>query len=348
VIATGRRPGLSGRLAGIAALLFAGDLIAAHHRLNLTAAREVFTHRPRALDVVRPLPYARIYAYDYFEDETAVRYLRHRSPYLTALRQEDWPVPWLEALALRSVLFPTVAGSWNLFTAYPTDALGLYAPPLGLLTNALREIEGTPLHGRFLRLGAAEYVVALHRQGFEALVPVATLPTAFVEPLLVFRVPDPLPRTYAVGSARRVDGLVAELRALAEPTFDPAREIVLPAGAPASPPSASFTGQSRIVEFRPDRIRLEADLSAPGFVVLVDAHDPGWRATIDGRPAGVLRANVAFRAVDVPAGRHVIEYLYRPRSVTAGLAISGAALLAALAVAIVEMRRRARAQPEGL
>ena len=348
VIATGRRPGLSGRLAGIAALLLAGDLIAAHHRLNLTAARELFTYRPRVLDVVRPLPYARIYAYDYFEDETAVRYLGHRSPYLTAVRQEDWPVPWLEALALRSVLFPTVAASWNLFTAYPTDALGLYAPPLGLLTNALRELEGTPLHGRFLRLGAAEYVVALHRQGFEALVPVATLPTAFVEPLLVFRVPDPLPRTYAVGSARRVDGLVAELRALAEPTFDPAREIVLPAEAPASPPSASFTGQSRIVEFRPDRVRLEADLSAPGFVVLVDAHDPGWHATIDGRPAEVLRANVAFRAVAVPAGRHVIEYLYRPRSVTVGLAISGATLLAALAVAVVEMRRRARAVPEGL
>jgi hypothetical protein len=348
VIATGRRPGLSGRLAGIAALLFAGDLIVVHHRLNLTAARELFTYRPRVLDVVRPLAYARIYVYDYFEDETAVRYLGHRSPYLTAVRQEDWPVPWLEALALRSVLFPTVAGSWNMFTAYPTDALGLYAPPLGLLTNALRELEGTPLHGRFLRLGAAEYVVALHRQGFEALVPVATLPTAFVEPLLVFRVPEPLPRTYAVGAARRADGLVAELRALAEPTFDPAHEIVLPAGTPASPPSASFTGQSRIVEFRPDRVRLEADLSAPGFVVLVDAHDPGWRATIDGMPAGVLRANVAFRAVAVPAGRHVIEYRYRPRSVTVGLAISGATLLAALTVAVVEMRRRARAAPEGI
>lgn len=346
VITTGRRAGLSARLAGIAALLLAGDLLVVHHRLNLTASRELFTYRPRALDVVRPHPYARIYVYDYFEDDKAVQYLGHRSPYLTAARQEDWPVPWLEALALRSVLFPTVAGSWNLATAYQTDALGLYAPPLGLLTNALREIEGTPLHTRFLRLGAAEYVLALHRQGLEDLAPVATLPTAFVEPLLVFRVPDPLPRTYAVGAARRIEGLVGELRALAEPTFDPAREIVLPAGGLASGPAASFTGQSRIVEFRPDRVRLEADLSAPGFVVLVDAHDPGWRATIDGRPTSVLRANVAFRAVAVPAGRHAIEYLYRPRSITVGLAISGAALLAAVAVAIVELRRRARAAPE--
>ena len=342
VIATGRRAGASGRLAAVAALLLAGDLLCVHHRLNLTAARELFTYRPRALDVVRPHPYARIYVYDYFEDESAVRYLGHRSPYLTAVPQEDWPVPWLEALALRNVLFPTVAGSWNLATAYQTDALGLYAPPLGLLTNALREVEGTPIHTRLLRLGAVEYVLALHRQGFEELAPVASLPTQFVEPLLVFRVPEPLPRAYAVGAARRIEGLVGELRALAEPTFDPAREIVLPAGTsvPASP--VSFTGRTRILEFRPDRVRLEAELSAPGFVVLVDAYDPGWRATIDGTPTGVLRANVAFRGVASPAGRHVIEYRYRPRSITGGLAISAATLLAAVAVAAVDIRRRSR------
>ena len=339
VIARGRHASSSRRLAGFAALLLVADLVSVHHRLNLTAARELFTYRPRALDVVRPHSYARIYVYDYFEDENAVRYLGHRSPYLTATPQEDWPVPWLEAVALRTVLFPTVAGSWNLATAYETDALGLYAAPLGLLTNALREVEGTPLHTRLLRLGAVEYVLALHRQGLEDLVPVARLPTQLVENLLIFRVPDPLPRTYAVGSARRADGLVAELRTLAEPSFDPAREIVLPSG-PAAPAAAAFSGHSRILELRPDRVRLEAELSAPGFVVLVDTYDPGWRATVDGSPAEVLRADVALRAVAVPAGRHVVEYLYRPRSITVGLAVSGLALLAAVALAAAEAPRR--------
>jgi hypothetical protein len=201
------------------------------------------------------------------------------------------------------------------------------------------------MHTRLLRLGAVEYVVALHRQGFGDLVPVATLPSLFVEPLFVFRVPDPLPRTYAVGAARHADNVLAEVRMLVEPSFDPTREIVLPAG-PGSPVAASFSGQSRIVDFRPDRVRLEAELSAPGYVVLVDAHDPGWQATIDGRPAELLRANAAFRAVAVPAGRHVIEHRYRPRSVTSGLAVSGVALLAAGAVAAAEARRRSRHAPE--
>src|SRR5207245_11732204 len=124
VIGRGRPASSSRRLAGFAALLLVADLVSVHHRLNLTAARELFTYRPRALDVVRPHSYARIYVYDYFEDENAVRYLGHRSPYLTATPQEDWPVPWLEAVALRTVLFPAAAGSWNLATAYETDSRG--------------------------------------------------------------------------------------------------------------------------------------------------------------------------------------------------------------------------------
>jgi hypothetical protein len=333
------------RLAWAAALVLLADLLAVHDRLNLTAAREVFTYRPPILDVVRPRDRARIYVYDYFEAGKAEMYLGHRSRYLPRTRQQDWPISWMGALALRTALFPTVAGSWDLETAFDRDALGLYAAPLGLLTNGIREVEGTPMHTRLLRLGAVEYVVALHRQGFGDLMPVATLPSLFVEPLFVFRVPDPLPRTYAVGAARRVDSVLAEVRMLVEPSFDPTREIVLPAG-PASPAAASFSGQSRIVDFRPDRVRLEAELSAPGYVVLVDAHDPGWQATLDGRPAEMLRANAAFRAVAVPAGRHVIEHRYRPRSVTSGLAVSGAALLAAGAVAAAEARRRSRHAPE--
>jgi len=97
---------------------------------------------------------------------------------------------------------------------------------------------------------------------------------------------------------------------------------------------------------RPDRVRLEAELSAPGFVVLVDTYDPGWRATVDGAPAEVLRADVALRAVAVPSGRHVVEYVYRPRSITGGLAVSGLALLAAVALAAAEARRRPRHSPE--
>jgi hypothetical protein len=349
------------RLASVAGAVVLADLLSVHHRLDATAARELLTYRPPALAAIRPGPFMRTYVYDYFDAGKAPRYLGHMSAYLTATPQEDWPVPWLDALALRTALYPSVLGLWKIEGAYDLDRLDLYPLPLGMLTRALRQLEGTPFHRRLLRLGAVEYLVALHRQGFEDLTLEAVLPTLFVEPLFVFRVPDPLPRTYAVGAARPGETPLAELQTLVGPAFDPSREVVLrsrevnprslsswggspappdpPAGA-AAPTAPAFSGRSRIVEFRADRVRLESELSAPGFVVLVDAHDAGWRATVDGQPADVLRANVAFRAVAVPAGRHVVEYLYRPRSITWGLAVSGAALLAAVGVAAVETRRR--------
>jgi uncharacterized membrane protein YfhO len=60
----------------------------------------------------------------------------------------------------------------------------------------------------------------------------------------------------------------------------------------------------------------------------------------------MLRANVAFRAVAVPAGRHVVEHLYRPRSVRGGLAVSAVALLAAAVVMAADVRRWWRDAPE--
>jgi uncharacterized membrane protein YfhO len=88
-------------------------------------------------------------------------------------------------------------------------------------------------------------------------------------------------------------------------------------------------------------VEIEAALDQPGYVVLLDAWDPGWRATVDGSETPVLRANVAFRAVAVPAGRHRIELRYRPRSVLAGLLVSATVLLAAALLAV----RRSRAAP---
>jgi hypothetical protein len=184
-----------------------------------------------------------------------------------------------------------------------------------------------------LRLGSITHVVASHPEAFEDLTPLAVLPGLFKGPIRVFQVPDPLPRTYAVGNARIADGPEA-LPALLDPSFDPTREVVLPEGLPrrASP---SFSGVSRIVQERPDRVLLEADLSEPGYVVLVDTYDPGWQAWRDGRPTPVLRANTTFRAVQVPGGRHRIEYVYRPWAVRVGIFLSGITLASTLAALIV-------------
>jgi len=65
---------------------------------------------------------------------------------------------------------------------------------------------------------------------------------------------------------------------------------------------------------------------------------------VDGRPAPLLRANVAFRAVAVPAGRHVVDMVYRPTAALVGLVVSGITL-AALVVAFTAPFVRRRLDP---
>jgi hypothetical protein len=176
-------------------------------------------------------------------------------------------------------------------------------------------------------MGAVRRMITYHTEGLADLSLLATLPSIGQEPIHVWGVPDPLPRAYTVSGARIADGHDA-LVAILDPEFDARREIVLAEGAPSAP-DPGFAGTARISELAADRVRLEVDVSAPGYAVLVDSYDPGWRAAVDGKPAKVLRANVAFRAVRVEAGRHVVELVYRPRPVLIGLALTGAGALAA-------------------
>ena len=112
---------------------------------------------------------------------------------------------------------------------------------------------------------------------------------------------------------------------------------------PAAAP-ASRGAEVRVVSSRLDTMELEADLGAPGVLVLLEAFDPGWRAAVDGAEAKVLRANGLFRAVRLPGERHRVLLSYRPRSAAAGflLALLGGA---AAAVALgLRVRRAWRAR----
>jgi hypothetical protein len=71
-------------------------------------------------------------------------------------------------------------------------------------------------------------------------------------------------------------------------------------------------GRGRILSYRNAEVLLEADSPDGGWLVLNDLWHPWWLAEIDGQPAELLRANVLFRAVAVPPGRHTVRFTFRP------------------------------------
>jgi hypothetical protein len=90
------------------------------------------------------------------------------------------------------------------------------------------------------------------------------------------------------------------------------RSTVLLAEAPAPPPATRRPGKVRIVSYQNTEVVLEVDSPDGGWVVLNDLWHPWWSAEVAGRPAELLRANVLFRAVAAPPGRHRVRFVFRP------------------------------------
>ena len=318
--------GNPGQPPAFAAALALGSLALQHTGLHPTAPPDLYTIRPEVVDLLRrESATPRLYVYDYAdESQKPVRAGAQKVGYVLDRVPVGWSHQQGFCLGLYLYLQPPTAGRYGFYGSYDLDLLGLHPKARAELIDRLYSLEKSPLHLRMLQMGSVDEVLALFRAPWwDDLETVAAVPGAFKEPIHVFRVPQPLPRAYVVGGARVAPGPEAALRAVTAADFDLRREVVLDSGVARVAPEG-FVGRSRIEDSRPDRVRFVTEASHPAFAVLVDGYDSGWRATLDGVPVQVERANVDFRAVAVPAGTHVVELTYRPRSVMLGFALAAA------------------------
>jgi hypothetical protein len=73
-----------------------------------------------------------------------------------------------------------------------------------------------------------------------------------------------------------------------------------------------------IVSREPDRFAVDVDMSCAGLMVTGDPRLSGWRASVDGIRSAIQEYASVVRAVAVPAGRHRVEFRYRPVSLYLG------------------------------
>ncbi len=147
-----------------------------------------------------------------------------------------------------------------------------------------------------------------------------------------------LPRVRAVPGVAVVGSRDEAIYALQSGRVDPARVALVEASEAAPTPVAGSCDVGAATH-EPGRVAVVVACSGPGFLVFAERHDAGWRATVDGADAALVRAYGIVLGLPVGAGKHRIELRYEPPGFRVGAVASLLVLVALVAGAVVSRRR---------
>jgi hypothetical protein len=126
--------------------------------------------------------------------------------------------------------------------------------------------------------------------------------------------------------------------------IDPRSRAVVEGDDPLPGCDTSPAGTVEVVADEPGLVRLQVSAARPALLVNRESWYPGWEAEVDGQPAALLRTNLIFRGVAVPAGDSEVVLAYRARPLRRLLWVGLFAALGLVVWAGVE-RRAGRASP---
>lgn len=159
---------------------------------------------------------------------------------------------------------------------------------------------------------------------------------------------DAGPRTFIVHEVLGVADAEEAYAKLSDPNLDFTQTAVvqvLPDTNCALEPAGPVQSSARIISYEPERVVIEANAAAGGWLVLNDLHYPGWEAWVDGAPVVIQPTNFALRGVCVPAGTHEIVFEFHPTILRTGALITAAGLLLLIVALVIEWRRKPSPAP---
>jgi hypothetical protein len=230
----------------------------------------------------------------------------------------------------------------NRFMVFDVSSVGGYHPAkLSAYEEFLRAFANSLANGSFALVDMmnARFIVSGARlPEHPRLRPVWTGRDYEGQPRAIYENLGARPRAWVVGDYRVADA-AGTLTALADPAFDPARTVYLDRE-PAPRPEPADSASVRETRRRMDEVAFEAELARPGVLVVSEVFYPDWKATVDGAPAEVLRANHVLRALALPAGRHEVVFRYDRSRIRQGAGVSIGAFALTLLALLGTLARR--------
>lgn len=170
----------------------------------------------------------------------------------------------------------------------------------------------------------------------------------------VFHNREALPRAFIVHQPVVIKKLEERLEWMDDPAkFFPSRQVLLEEETAEVRMVKNYSRNAgrvgafesaEIKSYGPHRVEMAARLALPGFLVFTDAYFPGWEAQVVSpggpKPARVLAADLAFRAVFLPEGEHRIIWTYRPWPFHLGLWAGAASLVSLMLAGLAAIIRK--------
>jgi hypothetical protein len=312
------------------------DLLIANGTVNLTTTPAFYTLRPEVAKLVedaRKEGTYRFFAYG-VRDDPSLRW----SP-AVARRNAD---VWLYYLDRQSLL-PRTHVLDGLEAAFDEDRVG-WSPAGSTIPARERFPWFYRQHHARIRGANVRFVVSFHPlpDDLVRLRGEARLPE-LLEPLRLYELRDPLPRSCRVERYETVPSGEALRSRLEAPDFDPRTLALLDAD--ASPPSGPGPGPVTVgegggspgIEFErldPHTVRLRGN-GPPGLWVVTEGYHPSWKAEAGGEPRGLWRANGRYWAIEARGGEEIVTVRFRPawRPWATAATVTGA--LGVLALALI-------------
>lgn len=160
----------------------------------------------------------------------------------------------------------------------------------------------------------------------------------------VYKNKNAFPEAYVVHAVHRVSNEDDALEWLVNKNFDTGqKQAVIEAKDGGAFLFKDTGGGMDTVSAREDvsfqEMRIQANLSSDGVLIVNIPYSKGWQAYVDGKKSRIYPANAAFQGISLVKGKHDVRLVYHPLSFYAGMAVSLVCLSGILAGLIVSYKK---------
>jgi hypothetical protein len=207
---------------------------------------------------------------------------------------------------------------------------GLFEIPIPVSNSGQRKlIFDVEIEGKDIKAAWINPVIINHNKTLKLIVEEGNL--------MAFENTEALERSRIVHQVITVESDAEAAEVLSDASgYDPRTETILFQDVPWIPARAAEgqagTEWTEVVKHHHEYVRLEAELSRPGWLVLADTYYPGWRALVDGEEQRIYRADLTFRGLYLEPGHHEIFYWFQPWDFQIGLWTSLASILSIILI----------------